>query len=80
MIPTVRKIAYDFATGNNLKNYFNNDSKMAGIDWYYNFMASHPNISLRRPEATSLKRITGFNPEEKQIYMKFNNTYVKISI
>lgn len=50
------------------------------MDWYYNFMASHPNISLRRPEATSLKRITGFNPEEKQIFMKFNNTYVKISI
>ncbi|CAH0723209.1 unnamed protein product, partial [Brenthis ino] len=43
---------------------------MAGIDWYYNFMARHPNISLRRPEATSINRITAFNQEEIDIFFE----------
>lgn len=41
---------------------------MAGMDWYYNFLARHPNISLRRPEATSINRITAFNEEETDIF------------
>jgi len=63
-IPQIRKIAYDFAAVNNIKNNFNKENKMAGMDWYYSFMNRHPNISLRRPEATSLNRVTAFNKEE----------------
>lgn len=65
-IPQIRKIAYDYAAANRLKNNFNNEHKIAGLDWYYNFMRRHPNISLRRPEATSLNRVTAFNKEETQ--------------
>lgn len=43
---------------------------MAGMDWYYSFMARHPEISLRRPEATSLSRITAFNKEETDIFLE----------
>ncbi|XP_045450428.1 uncharacterized protein LOC123659219 [Melitaea cinxia] len=69
-IPTLRKIAFDFAAANNIVNDFNKDTKMAGMDWYYNFMARHPNISLRRTEATSINRITSFNQEETDIFFE----------
>ncbi|RLU26169.1 hypothetical protein DMN91_002335 [Ooceraea biroi] len=53
---------------------------MARMDWYYNFMKRHPNISLRRPEATSLNRVTAFNKEEtekffsnlRELMLKYN--------
>lgn len=70
-IPTLRKIAFDFATANGLRHNFNQETGMAGMDWYYSFMSRHPSISLRRPEATSLSRISAFNEEETDIF--FNN-------
>lgn len=37
---------------------------MAGKDWYYGFIKRHLNISLRKPKATSLNKITAFNEIE----------------
>lgn len=34
---------------------------MAGEDWVAGFHKRNRNISLRKPEATSLNRIEGFN-------------------
>ena len=56
----VRKIAYELAEQLQLKHNFNKDKKMAGKDWLSSFMARHPDISIRKPEATSLSRATGF--------------------
>lgn len=64
----VRKIAYKFAEENKLKHKFDKVSQMAGKDWYYGFIKRHPNISLRKPEATSLNRITAFNEVEVKIF------------
>lgn len=36
-------------------------SSMAGIEWMNNFFIRHPDISVRRPQATSLARATAFN-------------------
>ncbi|XP_045456865.1 MFS-type transporter clz9-like [Melitaea cinxia] len=44
---------------------------MAGKDWFYAFKKRNPNISLRRPESTSINRITAFN--ETEVKMFFNN-------
>ncbi|XP_072390743.1 uncharacterized protein [Diabrotica undecimpunctata] len=43
---------------------------MCGKDWFYSFMHRHPELSLRKPEATSLSRITAFNREELKIFYK----------
>ncbi|CAM1311706.1 Uncharacterised protein at_DN0689 [Pycnogonum litorale] len=34
---------------------------MAGPDWLSGFMCRHPELSLRKPEATSISRVYGFN-------------------
>ena len=70
-IERVRKIAFSFAEKNKLKHNFDKTSQMAGKDWYYGFIKRHPNISLRKPEATSLNRITAFNETEVKAF--FNN-------
>ena len=36
---------------------------LVGVDWAKAFLDRHPDISLRRPIATNLARITSFNKE-----------------
>uniref|UniRef100_T1ICM1 HTH psq-type domain-containing protein n=1 Tax=Rhodnius prolixus TaxID=13249 RepID=T1ICM1_RHOPR len=45
-----RKLAFAYAEANNIKHSFNINRKMAGKDWYYQFLKRHPEISLRKPE------------------------------
>ncbi|KOC64265.1 hypothetical protein WH47_01972 [Habropoda laboriosa] len=71
------RLVSDFATDNDLKHNFSKDAKMAGMEWYYSFMAGHPQISLRRPEATSLNRTTAFNPVEINIFNNHNELMSK---
>jgi hypothetical protein len=48
---------------------------MAGDKWYYGFIARHPQISLRQPEATSMARARGFCKEN---VTKFFTVFDKI--
>ena len=57
----VRKLAFDLAEKANIQHPFKNG--VAGRDWLRGFMARHPEISLRRPEGTSLNRAISFNRE-----------------
>ncbi|KAI4464136.1 hypothetical protein MML48_4g00012592 [Holotrichia oblita] len=60
-IKDVRKLAFEVATRNSIKNNFNQEKRMAGKKWYYGFMARHKELTLRQPESTSLARPKGFN-------------------
>lgn len=53
-ITDLRRLAYQLAEKYGLKHGFNNESQLAGWKWYYKFMKSHPEISLRTPEPTSM--------------------------
>ena len=57
----VRKLAYQLAVDNNLDHKFDNDKKAAGYKWLLCFLQRHPEISERKPEATSMSRAIGFN-------------------
>jgi hypothetical protein len=64
------KLAFDFAK--NLeralpKNW--DDQEMAGIDWMKGLMNIHKNLSLRKPENTSMNRMA-FNKEKLMNFMK----------
>lgn len=60
----LRKLAYEYAERNDVKNNFNKSSRLAGSDWLCGFLKRNPQISVRKPEATSLNRVMGFNEQE----------------
>lgn len=58
----LRKFAFQYAIANNLRVPANwTEIKMAGRDWYTQFIKRNTSLSLRSPEATSLGRATAFN-------------------
>ena len=65
----LRKVVFEYAEVNEIKNDFDKSSKMAGVDWLQGFLRRNPELSLRKPEPTSISRITAFNEEEvKQFF------------
>jgi len=57
----LRQIAFQLAEKNSIPNRFQKSAKSAGKTWLYCFRKRHPEISIRKPEATSYARATGFN-------------------
>lgn len=57
----IRCIAYQLASRLGISHKFNTATEMAGQDWFRAFMKRHPELSLRKPEATSAARAHGFN-------------------
>ena len=57
-----RKLAFEFAEalGKPIEKVWKNYSA-AGVDWKKGFMTRHKELSLRKPENTSLARATAFN-------------------
>jgi hypothetical protein len=57
------RLAYEMEEINNLPHRFSHENKMAGAKWYYGFIAHHPEVPLRQPEATSVARARGLCKE-----------------
>lgn len=64
------RLVYKYAEANNIKHNFNRTKEMAGHDWYKNFLRRNNGISLRKPESTSVNRITAFNKTEVNQYFQ----------
>ncbi|XP_051156768.1 uncharacterized protein LOC127278881 [Leptopilina boulardi] len=67
----VQSLAFSFAKQLNLpmpKSW--QENKIAGVDWLIGFMKRHTNLSLRKPQATSLARATSFNRHNVSMFYK----------
>ena len=57
----VRRLAYEIAVKTGVNNPFNETTKMAGKDWLCGCFARHPDLAIKKPQATSIARALGFN-------------------
>ncbi|XP_018330787.1 uncharacterized protein LOC108740803 [Agrilus planipennis] len=64
----IKRVAFEYAESLNLKHNFNM-SRLAGRVWFEGFVRRN-NISVRKPEATSINRATAFNKTEVQRFYK----------
>ncbi|XP_016366794.1 uncharacterized protein LOC107707317 [Sinocyclocheilus rhinocerous] len=72
----VRKLAFELATFHGLPcpvEWANNG--MAGESWFTNFMRRDQNLSVRRPQATSLTRSTSFNEKNVETFNNLATVY-----
>lgn len=67
----IKQCAYAYATKNNIKNTISISTEEAGWDWLKGFLKRNPGISLRKPEPTSVNRVTAINKTEISLF--FNN-------
>lgn len=56
-----RRLAFQLAEENAIDHPFNKTEKIAGKGWMVGFLKRHPELSIRKPEATSGNRARGFN-------------------
>lgn len=76
----VRNLAYQFAVARK-KNYPEswNEQKNAGKEWLRQFLKRYPDLSLRKPEATSLGRSTSFNKiNVSSFFLKITRTFYAV--
>lgn len=65
----LRMLAYQFALANQKQTPASwEKNQKAGKHWFRSFMRRHPDLSLRKPEPTSLSRATSFNRHNVQIF------------
>ena len=56
----VGRLSYELAAKEGIAHIFSCEKKMAGLAWLQSFM-EHPDLSIRKPQATSVNRCVGFN-------------------
>ena len=64
----LRKIVYQFCVLNKLAHNFDDEKKYAGRKWLKNFLARHPELSVRKAEGVSLQRACGYNISKVRIF------------
>ncbi|KAJ4452263.1 hypothetical protein ANN_03781 [Periplaneta americana] len=68
----VKTMAFQLASLNGLKHPFSKNDEAAGWKWLHSFLRRHQELSLRKPQSTSMARIRGFNQEN---VIKFFDVY-----
>lgn len=56
-----RELAFQYAEANNICPEKWSVDKIASVEWLRGFMGRHKDLSVRKPESTSLSRATSFN-------------------
>lgn len=65
-INDLRRLAYEFATANNIEHRFDDSCKISGRDWVESFLKRNPHLSFRQSAPISLARAIGFNKTQVQ--------------
>lgn len=65
---SIKQIAFEYAVANKIRHNFNPEKKTCGKDWLRGFLLRNPQISLRRPEPTSLNRVLAFNRQDVNLF------------
>jgi hypothetical protein len=60
----IRHLVFKFCERRQIKHSFNKVTQMAGEDWAHGFLKRNPTLSVRKPEAVSIFRASGFNREK----------------
>ncbi len=69
-IDDLRQLAYRLAVANDIANMPDNWKKeKAGVDWAKHFLERHTDLSIRKPEATSIQRMANFNKHNVGMFM-----------
>lgn len=71
----LRRLVYDWAEANKIDHRFNRTTKRAGWDWVRGFRKRNLDLSLRKPENTSIARAMAFN---KPVIAKFFQVYEEV--
>lgn len=64
----IKQLAFEYVVAKNIRHNFNVENKSCGKDWLCGFLARHPRISLRRPEATSINRVMACNRKDVNLF------------
>lgn len=67
---------YEYAEKKYIKHPFNIQKQLAGVDWFYNFIRKNPEVTVRKPEAMSMNRITAFNKVEIGLFFQNLETLI----
>jgi len=59
---------YQFCDANDIAHNFNTEKKCAGKKWLQLFLARHNELSVRKPEGTSMQREIGYNSTKIHIF------------
>ena len=64
----VRKVVFQYCEKNGIPHSFSPEKQAAGRNWFHLFLARHPQLCVRKPEATSIQRALGFIRAKTEIY------------
>ena len=64
----LRRLAFSVAERSGINHPFQNG--LAGKDWLRGFLKRHPDISLRKPQGTSINRAVSFNKQNVEEFFK----------
>lgn len=73
----LRHNLYECAEQLKIPHNFNKKSKCAGPEGLEGFLKRNTNISVRKPNSTSIKRIEAFNKEEVEFYKNLEEIMMK---
>src|ERR1700733_6794435 len=76
----LKRLAFQLAMRNNIIHPFSKTKEMAGQAWLTSFLLRHPEISLRKPEPTSLTRAVGFNKPQVTRFFNILKTELENSV